>query len=243
MAYFDLTPTNIISTKKNIMTTKLLIQRPESGMTFRKLFKTPLMLISMALIAVSGCSQAQELDSKYQPVPTPLTVSTGEKIEVTELFWFGCSHCYALEPHVKEWLKNKPENAEFKKVPALFTKAWEFHGQAFYTMETLDVPEQAYDKFFSRIHVDRKGVNSLNSLVEFLADYDKSKEQVEEAFNSFAVDTKMRNARKITRGSGARGVPAIIVDGKYLTSQQLSGGSEKMFDVVNQLVEKAAAER
>jgi len=183
------------------------------------------------------------LEGKYQDVATPLTVSTGEKIEVVELFWFGCSHCFALEPHVKEWLKNKPENAEFKKVPALFSKRWEFHGQAFYTMETLDVPGEAYDKFFSLIHVERRGVNSLSGLVDFLAAFDKTKEQVEDAFNSFAVDSQMRNARKITQSSGARGVPAMIVDGKYLTSQQLSGGSTQMFNVVNQLVDKAAIER
>jgi len=184
-----------------------------------------------------------DLEGKYQDVATPLTVSTGEKIEVVELFWFGCSHCFALEPHVKEWLKNKPENAEFKKVPALFSKRWEFHGQAFYTMETLDVPGEAYDKFFSLIHVERRGVNSLSGLVDFLAAFDKTKEQVEDAFNSFAVDSQMRNARKITQSSGARGVPAMIVDGKYLTSQQLSGGSTQMFNVVNQLVDKAAIER
>ena len=191
----------------------------------------------------TAAQPAVDLEGKYQDVAAPLTVSTGEKIEVLELFWFGCSHCFSLEPHVKEWLKNKPENAEFKKVPALFSKRWEFHGQAFYTMETLDVPDEAYDSFFSRIHIERKPVNSLDGLVEFLAPYDKSKQQVEDAFNSFAVDSQMRNAKKITQSSGARGVPAMIVDGKYLTSQQLSGGSTQMFDVVNGLVDKAAAER
>ena len=110
-------------------------------------------------------------------------------------------------------------------------------------MQTLEVPSEAYDKFFSRIHVDRKGVNTLKGLVEFLAAYDKTEQEVEDTFNSFAVDTQMRNARKISQASGARGVPALIVDGKYRTSQQLSGGPTQIFDVVNQLVDKAAAER
>ena len=304
------------------MTKYTRISQPTPRVSLDKLFKGPLMLVCIALIAISGCSQAQDselkqaqeliekaegslskvaegslskaaegslpksaegslskaaegslpkaaegslskpaegsiiktaqasvaqpaldIEGKYQNLATPLTVSTGEKIEVVELFWFGCSHCFSLEPHIKEWLKNKPENAEFKKVPALFSKRWEFHGQAFYTMETLKVPQEAYDRFFSRIHVERKPINSLSGLVSFLAAYDKSEEEVEDAFNSFAVDSQMRIARKITQSSGARGVPAMMVDGKYLTSQQLSGGSTQMFNVVNQLVDKAASER
>lgn len=226
------------------MTEQIRLHKIPIFTSFYKLFKAPLMAISFALIAVAGCSQAQDLAGKYEAVASEMTVSSGDKIEVVELFWFGCGHCFALEPTVKDWLKNnKPENAEFKKVPALFSARWEFHGQAFYTMQALNVPAEAYDTFFSRIHIERKGVNTLSGLVDFLAAYDKNKQQVEDAFNSFVVDSQMRNAKKITRASGARGVPAMIVDGKYRTSQQLSGGSTQMFEVVNQLVEKAAAER
>ena len=187
---------------------------------------------------------AQTVDSsKYKPVREQMTVTTGDKIEVAELFWFGCGHCFALEPALKEWKKNIPANAEFKKVPAIFSSRWEFHGQAFYTMQALDVPEKAYDDFFNEIHVKRKQMNNMNQLVTFLSAFDKTEEQVKSAFNSFDVSNKMRAAKKITRQSGANGVPSIIVDGKYLTSQQLGGGTGQMFQVVNQLVGKAAAER
>lgn len=193
--------------------------------------------------AVSSPTSSTLKDSEYSAVKEPMTVSTGDKIEVAELFWFGCGHCFALEPKIKQWKENQPANAEFVKVPALFSRRWEFHGQAYYTMEALGVPQEAYDRFFRRIHVDRRGVNNLDQLVEFLGGFDKTKEQVESTFNSFAVDTKMRNAKKITNASGATGVPAIIVDGKYLTSQSQAGGADRLFDVVNELVDKAAAER
>jgi len=182
-------------------------------------------------------------ESQYSAVKEPFTVSTGDKIEVAELFWFGCNHCFALEPKIKQWKVNKPENAEFVKVPALFSRRWEFHGQAYYTMEALGLPQEAYDKFFRRIHVERRGINKLEQLVDFLGPYEKTKEQVESTFNSFAVDTKMRNARKITNASGATGVPAIVVDGKYLTSQSQAGSADELFSVVDQLVDKAASER
>jgi len=204
---------------------------------------TLLVLITGVLMACQGESTAQTVEvdeSKYSPVRAQTTV---DKIEVVELFWFGCGHCFALEPKIKAWKENKPENAVLVKVPALFSRRWEFHGQAFYTMEALGVPEAAYDKFFRLIHVDRRGVNDLDGLVKFLAEYNKSKDEVESAFNSFAVDTKMRNAKKITQASGATGVPAIVVDGKYLTSQNHAGSADQLFEVVNQLVAKAAAER
>ena len=201
-------------------------------------------IVASVLMACQGETIAQTVDSsKYQETREPITVTTGDKIEVTELFWFGCSHCFALEPALKEWKKNMPANAEFKKVPAIFSKQWEFHGQAFYTMQALDAPEAAYDEFFNAIHLKRNPMNSMGRLVTFLEDYEFTEEQVESAFNSFDVNNKMRAAKKITRQSGANGVPALVVDGKYLTSQRLSGGTAQMFKVVDQLVGKAAKER
>ncbi|MEO0369632.1 MAG: thiol:disulfide interchange protein DsbA/DsbL [Pseudomonadota bacterium] len=164
-------------------------------------------------------------------------------MEVAELFWYGCGHCYSLEPVLKRWLENKPDNAEFVKVPAIFSKRWEFHAKAHYTMNTLQVEQVVYDSFFQRIHVQRRGINSLSELKSFLEDFEFTAEQVESAFNSFEVDSNLRNAMRITRASGASGVPSIIVDGKYLTSAAQAGGAPQMFSVVNKLVEKAAAER
>ncbi len=201
-------------------------------------------LVATVLMACQGETVAQTVDaSQYKAVKNPMKPSTGDKIEVLELFWYGCGHCYALEPSVKKWQANKPENAELVKVPALFSKRWEFHGQAYYTMEALGVLDEANDKFFEEIHMRRKQINNLSQLIDFLARFDQSAEDVTAAFNSFGVDSKMRAARKITRDSGATGVPTILVDGKYLTSESLTGGPVQLFNVVDQLVEKAAAER
>lgn len=196
------------------------------------------------LIACQGETVAQEVDaSKFKPVASPMKASTGEKIEVAELFWFGCGHCFALEPALKAWKEKMPANAELVKVPAIFSKRWEFHAQAFYAMQALSAPEEAYEQFFRSIHVDRRQINNLDALVKFMAKFDKSEEDVESAFNSFEVDSKLRAARKITRDSGATGVPAMMVDGKYLTTQQMAGSQQQMFETVEQLVKKAAAER
>lgn len=202
-------------------------------------------LMSSLLIACNQETSAQQTlsESNYSVIANPLTTTSGDKVEVMELFWFGCGHCFALEPKVKDWLKNKPANASFKKVPAIFSARWEFHAKAYYTMEALGVLADAEDAFFNRIHVARKPINDLSALVGFLADFDIEEKQVVDAFNSFAVDSNIRNAKLITQKSTARGVPAIIVDGKYLTGAQLAGGTDRIFPVVNQLVDKAAGER
>lgn len=208
-----------------------------------KIFST--VLLAIAVMACQGQTSAQSdlSEDSYTVLSSPLEVSTGDKIEVAELFWYGCGHCFALEPYVKNWKKKMPANAEFVKVPAIFSKQWEFHGKAFYTMQSLGVLEEANDAFFHSIHVSRKPIGNLDQLVDFLADYDVTEEQVTAAFNSFEVDSKLRNAKIITAKSTARGVPAVLVDGKYHTSVRLAGSSDELFKVVDKLVEKAAAER
>ena len=181
--------------------------------------------------------------ARYTVLENPIPVTSGDNIEVRELFWYGCGHCFALEPFVKSWVESKTDNSEFIKTPAIFSASWAFHGKAFYTMEALGVLEQANDAFFHQIHVSRKPINNLKSLVDFLASYDKSEEQVTSAFNSFAVDTKLRNATNLTKQSTATGVPAILVDGKYLTSVSQAGGQSELFAVIDELIIKAASER
>ena len=210
----------------------------------RTIFKSSWLLTVFTLMVCQADVSAQSLDeSKYTVIENPLTVSTGEKIEVLELFWYGCPHCFSLEPFVKSWIEEKPDNAEFVKVPAMLSSSWGFGAQAFYTMEALGVLEEASDTLFHQIHVIKKPVNNLNALITFLEKYEKTSEEVTSAFNSFAVDTKVRNAGKISRMSTAQGVPAFLVDGKYHTSVTLAGGQDELFEVINQLVEKAASER
>ena len=210
---------------------------------FRRL-KQGLVLV-VGLVTLMAC-QAQTTGpdpSKYRVVNSPIPVTTGDKIEVAELFWFKCGHCYALEPSLKSWAADKPDNVELIKIPAILNSRWAFEAQAYYTMQTLNVPSEAYDKYFMRIHVQRQYINNLDDLSAFLGDFGKTPAEVKSAFESFAVDTNMRYAKRAGISSGATGVPAIIVDGKYITSVSDAGSVSEMFTVVDQLIAKAAAER
>ena len=175
----------------------------------------------------------------------PLKVSTGDKIEVRELFWYGCGHCNALEPVVIQWVKNKPENSEFIPMPAVFSQRWVFHAKVYFTLQALGIDEKAHPLVFDSIHKLRKPINNLRQLNAFIKsnNFDIDPDRVENAFNSFSVDTNMRAANAYSLKSGANGVPAIIVDGKFLASVSSAGGGVQLFQLVNELVELAQAER
>lgn len=192
---------------------------------------------------VAGKIQIQE-GQHFTRLEKPIKVSTGEKIEVRELFWYGCPHCNQLEPTIINWLKTKPDNAEFVPMPAVFSQRWIFHAKVYYTLKALNIDEKAHPMVFEAIHKKRKPINNNKQLVKFLkANFDIEASKVESAFNSFTVDSNMRAANAYSVKTGANGVPTVIVDGKFKTSVQEAGGNQQLFKVVDELVALAQSER
>ena len=178
-----------------------------------------------------------ELLDQVQPV------QTGDKIEVVEMFWYRCPHCFRLEPFIAEWRKNMPENAQYVPIPALLGPKWEFHARAYYTFEALGVVEQLHGKLFSAIHVQRLRIDSVDELADWAAENGVERQSVIDAFSSFAVENKLNFANVMTRKYGISGVPSIIVDGRYRTTITHAGSQEKLMKVINFLIEKAAQAR
>ncbi|MGH1540202.1 MAG: thiol:disulfide interchange protein DsbA/DsbL [Arenicella sp.] len=179
----------------------------------------------------------------YDVISEPMPVTTGDKIQVSELFWYGCPHCFSLEPHLLDWQQKKPANAEFYEIPAVFGSQWGFHAQAFYTIKALGIKEQAHQEIFNAIHLQKKQVNTFDQLVTLLEKFGKDRHAIETAFNSFSVDNNLRNATLMSSKSGANSVPAIIIDGKYRTSVSQAGGYQQLMALMNYLINKAQAER
>lgn len=175
--------------------------------------------------------------SEFQPV------QTGDKIEVVEMFWYRCPHCYRLEPFLQRWLENKPENAEYVPIPAILNDNWEFHARAYYTFEALGKVDDVHVQFFDAIHRDRIPFNTVEQVAEWAAQYDVDPGAVVSTFNSFAVNNKISFASLMGKKYETTGVPAIIVDGKYRTSVSMAGSHEELISIINFLIDKAAAER
>ncbi len=171
----------------------------------------------------------------------PTSVAPG-KVEVVEVFWYGCPHCFSLEPYIQRWLQeDKPETAEFVKMPAALNPSWQPGARLFYAADALGVLEQAHNDIFREMHVSRKPLNTLEAMVEFLTRYGVSDEQARDALTSFAVEAQIRKADTMARRYRLTGVPAVVVNGKYVTGADMAGGLDRLFELVNYLVAREAA--
>jgi len=175
---------------------------------------------------------------EYQRIDVPVPTETGSKVEVLELFWYGCPHCYHLEPTLDKWLKTKPDNAEFRRLPAVLNDNWAIHAKVFYTAETLGVLEKLHTPLFQAYHEQNNKLKDEATIRQVFVANGVKAEDFDRAFNSFAVDAKVRRARDLSQRFGIDGVPAIIVNGKYRTSATLTGGHQQTMDVVNFLIAK-----
>jgi len=202
----------------------------------------------MLLILTTVCTAADQppfvLDKHYFALLEPQPVSTGNKIEVMELFWYGCPHCYHLEPYLQKWLKNKPENAALVQIPAVWNrKEWEFHARVYYTFEALGVLDKMHHEFFDELHKRKNRIRNLETLLPFLEKQGINSKQFMDAYDSFAVERKVRNSKLVSEKSGADAVPTIVVDGKFRATTSSAGGHDQLLLLINYLVDLAAKER
>jgi len=196
------------------------------------------MLKSIALIALfclSGLVRAQE---GYETVTPSQPVQNSDKIEVIEFFWYGCPHCYSLEPAMVEWLKTKPENVEFIRQPAVFSDLWGKHAKAFFTAEALGVGEKLHADFFDAIQNKRQKLTSEDDLAKFFADHGVKEEDFRAAYRSFSVDAKLRQAESMGPRYGITGVPTLVVNGQYRITATTAKSQDNMMKVLNQLIEQ-----
>ena len=194
----------------------------------------------LALLAAAN-SPAEEfvVGQHYQEVKPAVATSTAtDKVEVLELFWYGCPHCYAFEPQLQEWLKNKADYIEFVRVPAVFAQNWEVHARAFYAAQQLGVLDKLNAPMFDAIHKEARKLGSEEEVTQFFADKGVPAKDFKKAYNSFDVDTKTRRAIALTREYGITGVPALIVNGKYRSSAQEAGDFATLLKLVDYLAAK-----
>jgi len=189
-------------------------------------------------LAVQSASIVEGFEYK-RIVPAQQTQAPAGKIEVIELFWYGCPHCYRFEPSLSAWLKNKPADVVFKRIPAQLNPGWVIHAQAFYTAEALGVGDKMHHKLFEAMHKSKRKLKTADEIAALFVENGISKKKFDKVFNSFGVKTKMANARGMVQRYGANSVPTIIVNGKYRSDATSAGGTHKdLINVVNFLINK-----
>ncbi len=195
--------------------------------------------ISLSLFLFLG-SQAFAEDG-YTTITPAQPTQTGDKIEVLEIFWYACPHCYDFEPHVKEWLQNKPDDVEFRRMPGIFRKSWIPHAKAFFTAEKLGVLDKIHTPLFNAIHRDKKKIHDDSAIKKFFAKQGVDKGEFSKIYESDEIDTKAKQAFVMGQRYKVTGVPAIVVNGKYLISASSAGSFENVLKITNSLVDKERA--
>lgn len=190
------------------------------------------------LILLFSCSALLKAETVgYETLSPAQPTHNPGKIEVIEFFWYGCPHCYSFEPVLEKWVKSLSKNVEFIRQPAVFSDLWGKHAKAYFTAEALGVVDKVHADFFDAIQ-NKKNLETEDQLAKFFAAHGVNETEFHNAYNSFLVDAKMRQATTMATRYGVTGVPAIIINGKYKTTGPLAGSHEKMIEVMNRLIQQ-----
>ena len=177
-------------------------------------------------------------------VPTQPTIGGADKVEVAEIFWYGCNHCRDFEPIISRWAANKPANARFVRIPAMWNPLVKLHAQLYYTEEVLAMNGKLADQeafrtaVFAEYHQKGNRMTSETSIQPIFERFGVSAEDFSNAWKSFEVAQKMSKAEDLSRRYGITGVPAIVVNGKYRTGAGEAGGYPRLIQLINELIER-----
>jgi len=172
----------------------------------------------------------------YQRIDPAVPTSDPGKVVVTEIFWYGCPHCFRFEPFVEKWAESIPDGVVFEQVPSAINAAWTVHAKAYYAFKMMGVQEQIHKKLFNAIHVQRQRLNSLDAIAEFVAEQGLDEKEFRQQYASFPVDSLVRKGRQKELHYGLESVPTVIVNGKYRTSGGMAGNFNRLLQIIDFLV-------
>ena len=214
-----------------------------------KMLRTQLLLFYF-LIALLGCSNEDQTTFEasngekfragvhYELLDNPTKVRDPSKIEVTEVFWFGCNHCYALEPYIARWKRDIPLDVTFIKSPATWNDMLKTHATIYYTAKALGIEQQFVPAAFNTIQNEGKMLTGNTELEYYFRGFDVEKDRYKAVSTSFGVRNAVDQADKKMKEWKVTGVPSLVVNGKYKVAASRSVRTDELFDVVDFLIEK-----
>jgi thiol:disulfide interchange protein DsbA len=180
---------------------------------------------------------------QYGEINPPQPVEAKGKIEVIEFFWYGCPHCYTLEPHIEAWLKTLPPDVEFRRVPAVFNQRWGHDAAIYYTLESLGLLDKLHRPLFDAIHKNNLRTDNEAALSEWLQKQGVDAKKFMDTMKSFGVQSKTRRAVQQTVAYKIDGTPAMAVDGRYTVSAEQGRTQQGMLKAVDSLITMARKQK
>jgi thiol:disulfide interchange protein DsbA len=201
-----------------------------------------LLCLATALLPLALRAADLMEDVDYRVIPKQ-QLSDTERIEVVYFFYYGCTWCYQFEPYVANWLKNKPTDVSFRRVPALRNSKWITLTRAFYAYEALDLLPRLHAPTFRAFHRDDVNLQSEGTLFDWVEKQGVDRKRFEQVFQSEAVTARLANSRALTNAFQVESTPSVAVDGRYLTSSGMTGGVAQLITAVEELIKMVREER
>jgi thiol:disulfide interchange protein DsbA len=217
-------------------------------------FARPLLAAGILLLAARGASAIEVVEGQQYKLlkpAQPTEFAAPGKVEVVEVFWYACSHCFAIEPRIEAWIKKgRPAYVDFVRVPATWNEVLKTHARVFYTAELLGKLPQLHEEIFREINLKGDRMETPEKIEAFFVSHGVSKADFQKAFASFAVESKVRRAEDLNRRYKITGTPTFVVAGKYVTEVSMaatlvgsapgaaSDPEDALFQVVNALAAK-----
>jgi len=205
--------------------------------------------LSLAAAALAAGSTLRAQAPSAAPPPTegrdyvrlnpPVPVPAGGKVEVIEFFSYGCPHCYAFEPMLEQWVKRLPPDVAFRRIPATFNAPYEGYAKLFYALEAIGQSEALNRQVFAAIHVQRQRLDKEADIAAFVSGNGGDGAKAVEAYKSFGVATKLRQAKQAFEAYKIDGVPTLGIHGRWFTSGSLTGSNDRALAVADYLIQRA----
>jgi protein dithiol oxidoreductase (disulfide-forming) len=192
--------------------------------------------LTLPLIFIAQPAAALEAGKDYLAISPAQPTDSKGKVEVLEFFAYTCPHCFDLEPELHAWSKKLPKDVVLKRVPAVFSEKWEPMARAFYTLETLGALDKLHVDVFEALHVKNQNLTPPEAFFSWAAARDLDRKRVQDVYNSFGVTMKVARAKQLSASYKLSGVPALVVNGKYLTSGSMTGSHAKTLEAVDSLI-------
>jgi protein dithiol oxidoreductase (disulfide-forming) len=196
----------------------------------------PALQLGAAAAKPATSAQFKEGVHYQKLVPAQPSSTSPDKVEVVEVFWYGCPHCFALDPALESWRnKGKAAYVEFIRVPAMWDDRLRIHARIFYTAEQLGQLDTLHALIFREINIAGSQLNSKDAVAAFFQQHGVSAQDFDKTFSSFAVESKLQRADFLNRRYRVQAVPMFVVNGKYTTDVGMAGGEQQLLKLINEL--------
>ena len=203
----------------------------------------------LAAAAFASTVLAARPGAAQQPPPPgivelnpPLATDSKGKVEVVEFFWYECPHCYALEPYLEAWIKTLPADVEFRRIPATFNERWMISARVYYTLEAMGLLDKLHRPLLDAIHKDRLRITDEAQLTAWLQGKGVDVAKFNATLKSFAVEGRLKRATALIQGSKIDGVPALMVNGRYVIGAGVGGSEERMLAIASSIIDQQRKE-